>query len=203
MLPLTTIILLEVLQHESDKHNGLANVPASSTVARSLPSILASALMISIAMLYDASHFAAATLAPFQLLARRSAAAKGTILSASFGHLSIWTTINALRERHAVAAMASVAALIGSLLTIISSGLYTLETVPYAPNVSVTSSDKFVPTFQISTDGSAGYSLQFIEQDNGSYPALTYDGLAFPNLNLSTLGTDALKQLHDPGNQII
>ena len=199
VLPLTIIVLLEVLQHESDKHHGLANVSATSTVVHSLPSLLASAIVLSIAMVYDALYFAAATLAPFQLLARRTAAATERDINTSLGNLPIWSTIKAVRQRHTAAAIASVAALIGSLLTIISSGLYTFDSVPYAPSIGVTVSDRFVPSFGISTDGSASFNLQSIEQNNGSYPPLTYDGLAFPNLNLSKLDINSSNQLGDVG----
>jgi Protein of unknown function (DUF3433) len=46
-LPVGVIIALEVLQHESDKHNGLVNISATSIVDHSLPSILASITMTS------------------------------------------------------------------------------------------------------------------------------------------------------------
>ena len=198
VLPVAVIAALEIAQHESDQHHGLATVSATSSVEHSLPSILSSIVMISIAMIYDAIGFVAATLAPYETLARGSATAKRTILETSVGLLPIWSTFNALRAHRFKAAVASVAMLIGSLLTIIASGLYTFESLVFALDIAVATSDKFVPSFDTSIDGSAGAIFTLIEQNNASYPALTYDGLAFPDIDLSSLGKEALRQLDDP-----
>ena len=129
--------------------------------------------MISIAMIYDAIGFVAATLAPCETLAGGSATAKRTILEASVGLLPIWSTCKAVLVHHFKAAVASVAMLIGSLLTIVASGLYTLETVASPLNVTVATTDEFVPSFDTSTDGSAGAIFTLIEHNSASYPALT------------------------------
>ncbi|KIW24361.1 uncharacterized protein PV07_10079 [Cladophialophora immunda] len=200
-LPLAVIAILEVLQRESNAHNGLATV-SDSPIDRSLPNILASVVLICIAIMYDAIDFATATLAPYQTLARGSAPAKQTLLRTSSGNLPIWSTLKAIRERHTEAAVASMAALVGSLLTIIASGLYTIEAVPVVLDVAVITSDKFVPSFGTSTDGSAGAIFTLIEQNNVSYPALTYDGLAYPNIQMSSLGAEALKQLSDSAQAV-
>ncbi|KIX95762.1 uncharacterized protein Z520_08470 [Fonsecaea multimorphosa CBS 102226] len=195
-LPLAVIVVLEVLQHESNAHDGLVTI-SSSPIYHSLPSILASIILICIAIMYDAIDFATSTLAPYQVLARGSAPAKQTLLRTSSGNLPIWSTWKAIRGRHMEAAAASVAALIGSLLTIVASGLYTIEAVPAVLAVTAITSDKFVPSFGTSTDGSAGAIFTLIEQNNVSYPALTYDGLAFPNIQTSSLGAETLKQMSD------
>ena len=198
ILPLAVIAALEIAQHESDKHHGLATVSATSSVEHSLPSILSSIVMISIAMIYDAIGFVAATLAPYEKLARGNTTARRNILESSVGVLPVWSTFEAIRAHHFKAAVASVAVLIGSLLTIISSGLYTLDTVAFALDITVTTSDKFVPSFGTSTDDSAGAIFTLVEHNNASYPALTYDGLAFPDMDLTSLGNEAMKQLSDP-----
>jgi Protein of unknown function (DUF3433) len=148
-------------------------------------------------MMYDAVNFAAATLAPYQTLARGSVAAKKTLLGASLGDLPVWSTLEAIRHRHGSATVASSAAIIGSLLTIIASGLFTIENVPFALDVSITTSGKFVPSFSILSDGGAGAIFALIEHNNASYPALTYDELVFPRIAVSSLGEDAMKQLAD------
>ena len=194
MLPIAVIAALEVAQHESDTHDGLATISLTSTVEHSLPSILSSIVMITIAILYDSIGFLAATLAPYERLARGSATARQTVLETSLGAPPIWSTFKAIRAHHFKAAVGSVAILIGSLLTIIASGLYTLEEVTFTSGIAVVTSDKFLPSFDTSTDGSAGAIFTLIEQNNASYPALTYDGLAFPDIELTSLGEEALKQ---------
>lgn len=196
-LPFAAIVALEVLQRESRAHNGLANVSATSVVDHSLPSILASLAMISIAIMYEAVNFTAATLAPYQALMRGSSPPKRNLLGASFGDLPIWSTLEALRRRHSSAAAASFATIIGSLLTVFASGLYTTENVLFASNANVTTTDKFVPSFSTESDGGAGGIFNLIEHSNASYPALTYDELVFPNIDLSSLGSEALKQLSE------
>jgi hypothetical protein len=173
ILPIAAIVALEVLQRESDLHNGLANVSATSIVDRSLPSILASLAMISTAIMYEAVNFTAATLAPYQALMRGSSPPKRNLLGTSFGDLPIWSTLEAVRRRHGSAAVASFAAIIGSLLTIFASGLYTTENVPYTSNVNILTNDKVVASFGIKSDGGAGGIFNLIQHDNASYPALT------------------------------
>ncbi|EXJ79696.1 hypothetical protein A1O3_07978 [Capronia epimyces CBS 606.96] len=200
-LPLGVIVTLEVLQHESDMNDGLATMSSRSSITHSLPTILTSLILISIAMMYDTIDFAAGTLAPYQMLARGGAPAKQTLMDTS-GNPPIWSTVKSIRERHMGAAVASAAALVGSLLTIIASGLYTIEAVPLALDVTISTSDKFVPSFGTSTDGSAGAMFQLIEQNNASYPALTYDGLAYPSIDISSLGAEAMGQLRDPAQSV-
>ena len=98
--------------------------------------------------MYDANNFAAGTLAPYQALARCSVAAKRTLMGASLGDLPVWSTLEAIRHRHGSAPVASSAAIIGGLVTIIASGLFTIENVSFASDVSITTSGKFVPGFQ-------------------------------------------------------
>lgn len=197
VLPLSVIIALEVLQRESEAHNGLVNISPSSIVAHSLPSILASFVLIVIAIMYDAINFAATTLAPYQALARGSATADRTLLGASFGDLPIWSTVQAIRNRYGSAALSSGAAIIGGLLTIISSGLYTIETVQFVSDLQILTADQFVPSFSTLTDGGAGAVFSLIEHNNVSYPALTFDELVFPRMERSSLGEDVTNQLSE------
>ena len=194
ILPVAVIAALEVTQHESDIHDGLVTISPTSTVEHSLPSILSSIIMISVALLYDSIGSLAATLAPYEMLARGSAPARHTILETSMGAPPIWSMFREIRARHFKAAVGSFAVLIGSLLTVFASGLYTIDNVTFTSEIAVVSSDKFVPSFDTSSDGSAGAIFTLIEQNNASYPALTYDGLVFPDIDLSSLGKEAVKQ---------
>ncbi|KAI1629390.1 hypothetical protein EDD37DRAFT_49503 [Exophiala viscosa] len=203
ILPVAIIVALEALQRRSNANGGLVNMSPISTIDHSIPSLLGSAILTSIAMLYGAINFTAFTLAPYQTLARGSAPTKRTLLGTSLGDLPLQSTVRATRDRHASAALASLAAIFGSLLTIISSGLYTIENTQFAVAVNISTSDKFVPSFTTSTDDAAGAIFELIEQNNASYPALTYDELAFPGLDLSTLGAEAVSQLTDPSQQVI
>ncbi|KAK4940635.1 hypothetical protein LTR10_019265 [Elasticomyces elasticus] len=203
VLPIAIIVALEILQRHSNANGGLINMPSTSIVGQSLPSLFASAITTCMATLYGAIDSTAVTLAPYQTLAQGSASAKRTLLSTPLGNLPLQSTMKAIRNRQASAAVASTAAIIGGLLTIIASGLYTIENTPFAVAVNISTSDKFVPSFSTSTDGAAGAMLALIEQNNASYPALTYDGLAFPNLDLSMLGVEAAKQLNDPSQQVM
>jgi hypothetical protein len=54
-----------------------------------------------------------------------------------------------------------------------------------------------VPSFSVLSDGGAGAIFALIEHINASYPAPTYDELAFPRIAVSSLGEDAMKQLAD------
>ena len=198
-LPLGVIVVLEILQRLSDSRHGITSISPSSIVDHSAASVISSLIMIMIAMSYDSIEFGISTFGPYQTL-RRGHAVGRDLLRNNVGQLPLLAIVGAVRDQRVFVALASAAATIGSLLTIIASGLYTTESVPTASNLTVTTADYFGTYWNSSSDGSglAGITYNLIEHENASYPSYTYKGLAF-----SALTADSLPQVDGAINATI
>lgn len=187
-LPLAIIITLEVLQHLSGRTNGIATIANPDTIlvvfgTRFVPA----SLFLTIAVLYDSIEFNVAVLAPFARLRRGGARGRHTLTQTMLGRFSIEVFVSSLRHRHWAAAFATLAAFLGSFLTISASGLYTIEKRPGPSSVTVNRVDQFDPSWSdsLKDDGGAAVLLTDFELLNLSYPAWTSDELAFPEIRLS------------------
>ena len=181
-IPIAIIVVLEILQRFSDTHHGIANIYTADIASHFAASIVSSFLMILIATSYDSIDFAISTFGPYQTLSRGRATVKQSLLQNSVGQLPILSIIDAVRRRRPLVAIASFAATIASLLTIITSGLYTLESVPYTSSVNLSSADHFTTYWNSSKDNGAGTVFGLIEHENATYPSYTYNELVFPRL---------------------
>lgn len=183
--PLVVIAALEVLQRISDNNNGFASaLNVSSTVMSIYTRFLPALIMLLVATLFNCLDFNASCLAPFISLTswkNRGYQNMTQPLLGQYPPFALWT---ALRLRYWPAVLTAVAVFVGSVLTIIVSGLLTVENVPYASAVSLKQLDKWNTNWTESStdDRGAAVLLSLIESTNLSYPAFTYDELAFPTL---------------------
>ena len=143
LLPISVIVTLEILQRLSDSRDGFVNISSSSVVGHSAASVITSLVMITIAMSYDSIEFGMSTFGPYQKLHRGHATVGRSLIRNSFGQLPLLAIIDAIRDQRFFVALASLAATIGSFLTIIASGLYVAETLPLSSNTTVTTADYF------------------------------------------------------------
>lgn len=187
-LPLAVIATLEVLQSLSCRTNGITAIANPDTVlvifgTRFVPGLL----FLTIAVLYDSIEFNVAVLAPFTRLKRGGARGRHTLTRTMLGRFSIEVFVSSLRHRHWAAAFATLAAFLGSFLTISASGLYIIEKRPGPSLVTVNRVDQFDPSWSDSLrdDGGAAVLLTDFEVLNLSYPAWTSHELAFPEIQLS------------------
>jgi hypothetical protein len=184
LLPVSVIVVLEVLQRVSDTRNGIADVSVVSAPGREAGSLLSSLVLTITAMSYGAIDFAVATLAPYRSLRRGSATSTRSLLKNDVGQLTIASIIRPLRNHHPSIALASLAAATGSWLTIIASGLYTIEPVPLVTRIDVIETDRFINKWNSSTDNTAGSVFTLLEHRNASYPDFTFDEVALPVLQV-------------------
>lgn len=187
-LPLAVIATLEVLQSLSGRTNGITTIANPDTLlvifgTRFVPGTL----FLAIAVLYDSIEFNVAVLAPFARLKRGGARGRHTLTRTMLGRFSIEVFVSSLRHRDWAAAFATLAAFLGSFLTISASGLYTIEKRPGPSLVTVNRVDQFDPSWSDSLrdDGGAAVLLTDFEVLNLSYPAWTSHELAFPEIQLS------------------
>ncbi|KAK7996586.1 hypothetical protein PG989_004626 [Apiospora arundinis] len=114
-------------------------------------------------------------------------------LSHNLGRLPFVSFWVSLRDHHWAAAFSALGTMLGALLTIVVTGLYSITSVDFATaSVPVQRTDSFGVAWNGSTafqDGGAAQALSLITWQNLTYPQWTYDDLVFPSL---ALGAGAL-----------
>lgn len=186
---LLAIAVLEVLQHLSDSpSHGIAIVQDPSTFnvsvyTRFLPALVA----LLIATMFNCLDFNIAMLAPFDKMRAQPASYSdlNRPLLAQFPPVALFT---ALRRGYWPALCTGIGAMVGSVLTIVVSALFTIEYVPDVTNMPVTPLDSWnLSSHQgYSTDNAAAAVSSLVESANLSYPSFTFDELVFPSLRLET-----------------
>ncbi|KIW80320.1 hypothetical protein Z517_06935 [Fonsecaea pedrosoi CBS 271.37] len=205
-LPVAIIAVLEVLQRQSDRNSGIASVSdveslPSKIFTRYLPALI----MLLSATMFDSLEFLSIVLAPYN--AMKANRQPSTPVSRSLVGLmplhALWT---ALRSRYWGSSLAIIAALLGSVLTIVSSGLYTIDSVPVTSPVQIQSTDSFNTTWgnSVLNDSGAAVLTSLSESLNLTYPRFTHEEFALPGLQTTTsqtsgpVDTDAMLSVELP-----
>ncbi|KAJ0109415.1 hypothetical protein J7T55_000340 [Diaporthe amygdali] len=199
--PLAIIATLEILQHLSSRVNGMTSIASPDSMlvtfgTRFVPSVL----FMTVAMLYDSIEFNVLVLAPFARLKKAQAKGKPVITHALLGRFSIESFGFSLRNKYWETAFATLAAFLGSFLTIAASGLYTIESLPGPSPVTVRRVDRFDPTWpdSVSDDGGAAVLVTDMEVLNLSFPSWTNSELTFPEIQLPSKDLSRIKAMSEP-----
>lgn len=195
LVPFLLIGILEYLQHLSDNRSdpGIAplstNSLAQSLVARYIPAVVA----LLVATMFNCLDTNTAILSPFSTMIDRG------VSNDDLSHTWLDRTppmmmYHAIRRRQWAYSLTTLASVVGSILTIVISGLYTVENIPRSESVSLITQDSWNMSFHqgLSTDNGTALVSSLIESANFSYPAFTFDELVFPSVALDT-SNDALK----------
>ena len=183
--PLAIIAALELIQRKSDSNSGIASVSdAGSLSSKVLTRYLPALVMLLSASLFNSMEFTIAVLAPYNSMRRNSEASTNRKLSSILSLMPPHALWRAGRNRYWGALLATVAALLGSVLTIVSSGLYTIDFVPTISRMQIQTIDTFTTTWSNSVlnDSSAAVLTSLSESLNLTYPRSTYEELALPGL---------------------
>ncbi|CAD6574065.1 MAG: hypothetical protein ASARMPREDX12_006370 [Alectoria sarmentosa] len=191
-LPIVAIVILEVIQQYSNKHDGLVDIPDALTSAEALSNYLPAAFMMVISIMFNSADLTVMIFAPYSALARGNLPARRTILSNVLGKIPVLGLVEAIIVRHWAVCFSTIAAIVGTLLTIVVSGLYIPNAVPGSSSISIQRGDQFNLTWtnSVNNDSNAGTMFALIEESNLSYPKFTYDELALPTIQLVDQGPD-------------
>ncbi|KAL2421635.1 hypothetical protein ABEF95_007855 [Exophiala dermatitidis] len=205
-LPILAIGLLEMLQQLSDRNQGFVAVSnLSDTVVTIYTRIVPGLVMLLIATLINSLDFNIVLLAPFNAL--WSADPKHTrrgIPGSILGLPAPFATWKACQNRFVAASLSGPAALIGSILSVVVSGLYTIENVPLAQTLPLNRSDQFNTSWTTSAvaDNSAAVASSLTESLGLDYPKFTYNEIALatitPISSNEDLGLDAMLLIQVP-----
>ncbi|KAK5334062.1 hypothetical protein LTR20_010506 [Exophiala xenobiotica] len=183
ILPLAAIATLEILQRRSDNEAGILTLSTSGRTQSTLATRLIPALlMLIIATSFNSLDFNISVLAPFNAMRFRAVSAEQSINCSLIDKLPPIALWNAAKHRQYAALCSSTAAIIGSIMTIVVSGLYTVQTVPGTRQATLQAMDAFNTSWADSAtnDSSAAVLTSLTESLDLAYPAFTYDQLAFP-----------------------
>lgn len=181
--PLVVIVVLEILQRLSDANQGIADV--NGDVPGYLSHYLSAGLMLLLATCVNNFDFTITSFAPYSILRLGAASASRSIDFTLLGELAPVALAKSLRARHLSSTFSNVAAVVGSILTIVVSGLWTIDhDVMLVDDVSVSVSSWNVswPNSSIE-DGGAARVFDQIQHGAAAEPARIYEDLVFPELN--------------------
>lgn len=199
-LCLATIISLEVLQRLSSRPNGIMHVTPDST-ARFWITVIPAAILTGITLLHSSIHFNIALMSPYHMLASSSGApSKRSIATDYLGSTPLFTIWPAINRRHYAAVVSAFAAVIGAFLTIVVSGLYSVEFLETNTAVQLQVNNAWNLTWEVSPcsqclwthelspdplngDASASYLLKYMLWGNTSEPLWTFDDLVLPSIS--------------------
>ena len=192
MLPLVAIIMLEILQRTSDRNDGLGTINTENTTVQNIITSYAPALvMLLIATLFNTLEYTTASISPFAALKHGTRPASTSISVAVLGRIPPLAILQAIKARHLGPAFSITAALIGSVLTIVVSGLLTISNRPFSTTLALVCQDSFSIdwTNSLLNDSGAAALMSMTESVNYSYPVSAFEELAFPNLQLQDTQT--------------
>ncbi|CZR51799.1 uncharacterized protein PAC_01676 [Phialocephala subalpina] len=188
-LALLLTAVLEILQHYSDLDHGLLDSGFGTLKSSILVSYLPASIISLIAILFSSVDFGMLVLAPLHSL--QTSKRPGNV-DLHINYLSHWPPFAMWRlwkGRHFAASLTSLAAFGGAFLTIVVSGLYSLEAFPTQQALTASRIDRFNLDWEssVTEDNGAAAAFSAIEHLNLSYPMFTYQNLVFPEITVSTL----------------
>ncbi|KAK6363374.1 hypothetical protein TWF730_000806 [Orbilia blumenaviensis] len=203
-LPIALIVALELLLRSSDRNYGLLEISETDTFIHYTWTYLPALIMLTVASLFGSFEYSIKEMQPYHNLHRGNAPPETSILYNPFANLEPLVFLNAIRLRQMGVLAVSLTAFLSPFLTIIVSGLYTIQLYPLVLDTIVEQSSRLaVPSkyYQrygapqnISTDSfeisginpdTASIATNLIFLNNLSYPSWTYSGLVFGQVKLT------------------
>ena len=194
----TIIAALEVVQRQSGR-DGFMEVSISATLGHTLSTYIPAAVLLPTAEVLASADFAVKIFAPYQCSRLRGTFAQRSVLYSAFG-LPPTVLLQSLRRRHYAVFLATTSSLLGSVLTIISAGLYTIDSVPAAYQTTRPT----LRSFNVNWNGTVndvkdGLIVNLLEH-HATYPNGTFDEFGYPFISLETDGTESERLLRGPAS---
>ena len=195
LLPLFVAAALQLLQYKSDRSSGLFDINEKD-ISASFVTALPVAVLAAVAALFSSLHFTSVLLVPFLNMRNRPTPARDSVclnlVPKSYIEVIIWS---AQRLSYGVFC-AAIAALIGTSLTVVGSGLLFFEDVPRFTTSTAMRSDYFdlgLNGNDLSQgDNLASTAAELILNQNLSFPQWTFDNLVFPAVQVQHLSDHSI-----------
>jgi hypothetical protein len=186
LVPVIAIIVLEILYRVSHRYNGLLDVYDMETQATYLSRYISSSIVLLIATLFNSLDFAIASFAPYSLLRSGAVPSSRSLCFSLLGRLAPVALLNSIEAHHISSTFSNSAGMIGSALTIVSSGLWVVDraaVVEYPITASLASTWD-VSWFNSSGSGDGGASIVFDDFEHGdtALPSSSWHDVVFPDI---------------------
>ncbi|KAI0551182.1 hypothetical protein F4679DRAFT_539599 [Xylaria curta] len=182
VLPILAIGGLELLYQESERNQGLTD---TSSGVRAYVGYFASFVVVIISSTLNSVDFTFASFAPFSVLSRRGKHIPRSTLVNPIGEMPPIALYRAFRTRQTGAVFSSLAALIGSVLTIIASGLWVDHPLECNAGLKTTLASTWNFSWPETSfdDGGAARTLKILQFQEGEQPPGTWNDLVFPTIS--------------------
>lgn len=198
LLPVALIGALEAVQRVSDSNDGIATVadPTNPIIAL-LPQVLSALVMLSVAAAFSSIEFNTLAVAPMHHLHRGSKSDSEGLLTTYLGRSPPVVLLTSLLRQDWAVLLITTSALIGSLLTLVASGLYTVRDLDGSQALMIQQQDRLDAVWVNSAlnDSDASVILSLVEGTDLGYSAFTYDELAFPGLQTKDFSVENASQV--------
>lgn len=205
-VPLSAIIVFEVLYRTSEASAGLMDVTGSEEVASYTSRYISAAVLLLVATCFSGLDFTIALFLPYSRLRSGPLPLRGGMESNTLGKIPLQALWLSIRYRDIGSFLAKFAALIGSILTIISSGLWIVDRnviVQQSVEASVTNTWDLTWFNSSSTgDGGAGALFDDVQHGSAALPASIWREIVLPdiaNIRLSFDTPAAIPIANSPG----
>ncbi|KAJ5224636.1 uncharacterized protein N7469_008139 [Penicillium citrinum] len=181
------IIVLEILLHVSQKKNGLGDAVEDGRM-HYLWTTLPSLVMMLISLFIGTLDSNARALSPYASLQKPKGVGFEVLATNFVDALRLTNLLRCVRTKNFGIISTTLAALIASFLTIVTSGLFSAIDVPQTISMNFTQETRFVThnPMELMQDTPSLSVANYIIMDNLSYPRWTYRNLVFPELSLDT-----------------
>ena len=184
--PLMCILILEVLSLFEKRDEEIFDITGLGKATTYLPRYLTAALMLLIATAFNNFDFTISAYAPYTLLQRATAVNSQSLSFQLLGSIPVVALWRSTRNRHLPSALSNSIAMLGSILTIVSSGLWVIEqNIPADLPASGIIVNQFAPNWNRSESGDGGAGMQLAQVLRGSadMSKTTYNETIFPEIS--------------------
>ncbi|KAI0972812.1 hypothetical protein F4678DRAFT_478649 [Xylaria arbuscula] len=180
--PIFVIGSLEALYQVSERRQGLG---IENKDTRAVAVFFTSVVTTIIASILNSVNFVFASFAPFNALCRRAKSYPHSMLINLVGKMPLPAVYHAARIRQTGAIFSSLAAFIGSVLTVIASGLWINQSFEMSAGYMTSSTSIWNLNWTNATldDGGAARTLQVLTFQGDDQPLGTWGDLVFPTMN--------------------
>ncbi|KAI9737737.1 MAG: hypothetical protein M1834_009105 [Cirrosporium novae-zelandiae] len=192
------IIALELVLRQSQHHNGLADVDFDG-YTHYIWSYIPALVMLGIATLFNMVDFSTKIFAPYSMMKSSIVSSQKTLSVNFLEKMTPHALWDSLKLGYYAVFATALGSLLGSYLTIIVSGVYTTENVPYTQPMTLQRLDWFnQSSHSSSSNADAAMIAGLVVEANLSYPSWTYKEFAFPKLSILSSSNESVANQTSP-----
>jgi hypothetical protein len=197
--PILMVIALEIVYLNSRDNSGIADVTGTEDRASAISHYFSALLMLLVATCYNNLDFTIATFAPYSMMRSGAVPADRSVRFQVLGELPFVALWKSISLRHSASALSNLAGLVGSVLTIVVSGLWVIDrSVISAQPIQASLAHTWNVSWYNSSsvgDGGAAYLLDRIDHGSDTLPNTIWDNYVLPIMSNITTGNSPMINL--------